>query len=161
MAMKAHRRLATLDWQAAEKLWPAIAPRRDDAVAEAYAAQVAPGLEAVARIGNAYTASLYLCLTALLEREGRRLGGRRLGLFSYGSGSCAEFFTGTVPGRVADAVDGGLAQLLAARTEIDVPAYERALAAADAGGEPPAGFAGDYWFTGVRADRREYAAVAR
>jgi hydroxymethylglutaryl-CoA synthase len=161
MAMKAHRRFATLDWQAAHGRWPTVEPRLEDAVTEAYAAQVAPGLEAVARIGNAYTASLYLCLTALLEREGRRLGGRRLGLFSYGSGSCAEFFTGTVPARVADVLDGGLARLLAERTEIDVPAYERALAAADAGGEPPDGFAGDFWFTGVRADRREYAGVVR
>ena len=161
MAMKAHRRLATLDWQAARERWAAVAPRLDDAIAEAYAAQVAPGLEAVARIGNAYTASLYLCLAGLLEREGRRLGGRRLGLFSYGSGSCAEFFTGTVPGRASEATDGGLGRLLAARTEIDVPAYERAFASADAGGDPPAGFQGDFVFTGVRAERREYARVAR
>ncbi|MDJ1135134.1 hydroxymethylglutaryl-CoA synthase [Streptomyces iconiensis] len=46
-------------------------------------------------IGNSYTASTYLALAALLEADDT-LDGQTVGLFSYGSGSVAEFFTGQV-----------------------------------------------------------------
>ncbi|KUN35629.1 hydroxymethylglutaryl-CoA synthase [Streptomyces longwoodensis] len=46
-------------------------------------------------IGNSYTASVYLGLAALLDRA-EDLTGRPLAFLSYGSGSVAEFFAGTV-----------------------------------------------------------------
>ncbi|MDO0939225.1 hydroxymethylglutaryl-CoA synthase [Streptomyces sp. DG2A-72] len=46
-------------------------------------------------IGNSYTASVYLALAALLD-QADDLTGRPVGLFSYGSGSVAEFFAATV-----------------------------------------------------------------
>ncbi|WP_308433350.1 hydroxymethylglutaryl-CoA synthase, partial [Streptomyces galbus] len=46
-------------------------------------------------IGNSYTASVYLGLAALLDRS-EDLTGRPLAFLSYGSGSVAEFFAGTV-----------------------------------------------------------------
>jgi hydroxymethylglutaryl-CoA synthase len=160
MAAKAHRRLVELDWRAARARWAAIEPRLEECAAASYEELAAPGLAAVARVGNTYTASLYLCLAALLEAEGRRLGGRRLGLFSYGSGSCAEFFTGTVPGSVGAVADAGIARLLARRTVIDIAEYERTLEREEAGAEPPPGFAGEFVFHGVRNERREYGRVA-
>ncbi|MBC7273607.1 MAG: hydroxymethylglutaryl-CoA synthase [Streptomyces sp.] len=45
-------------------------------------------------IGNSYTASVYLGLAALLD-QADDLTGRPIGLFSYGSGSVAEFFAAT------------------------------------------------------------------
>src|SRR5262249_57020504 len=118
MAMKAHRRLVEVDWRSAPSRWAGLDPAALDAAAEAsYRELAAPGLEAVARVGNTYTASLYLCLAALLEKEGRALAEKRLGLFSYGSGCCAEFFAGTIPERIAG--DAGVAAVLAARTFID------------------------------------------
>lgn len=53
------------------------------------------------RTGNTYTASLYASLLALLDHEGG-LEGRRIGLFSYGSGSVSEFLTGIVRPGYAD-----------------------------------------------------------
>ncbi len=150
MAMKAHRRLLEIDWQAAGRTL------EEDAAAASFREQAAPGLAAVSRVGNTYTASLYLCLAALLESEGRALAGRRLGLFSYGSGCCAEFFTGTVPRAVEMVADAGVAALLAARTFIDVPAYEQLVRGGEVGGEPPADFVGEFFFAGVRNQRREY-----
>ncbi|ACL63218.1 hydroxymethylglutaryl-CoA synthase [Methylobacterium nodulans] len=47
-------------------------------------------------IGNTYSASLYIGLCSLLDRCGEDLGGRTIGLFSYGSGAVGEFFTATV-----------------------------------------------------------------
>ncbi|MFI5687559.1 hydroxymethylglutaryl-CoA synthase [Streptomyces sp. NPDC051636] len=46
-------------------------------------------------IGNSYTASVYLGLAALLD-QADDLTGRSIGFLSYGSGSVAEFFAGTV-----------------------------------------------------------------
>jgi len=49
------------------------------------------------RIGNLYTGSLYLSLISLLENsQGQVKAGDRIGLFSYGSGTVAEFFTGVL-----------------------------------------------------------------
>jgi hydroxymethylglutaryl-CoA synthase len=157
MAAKAHRRLVELDWRATRTRWGGLEPRFEEEAATSYRALAASGLEAVARIGNTYTASLYLCLASLLEAEGRALAGRRLGLFSYGSGCCAEFFTGVVPPSVGAVADAGVAALLGGRTFVDVEAYERLIRAGDTGETPPPGFAGDFVFTGVRDARREYA----
>ena len=155
MAMKAHRRLVELDWRTTER-WAAIEPRLEVAATAYYRELVAPGLAAVARVGNTYTASLYLCLASLLETEGRALAGRRLGLFSYGSGCCAELFTGTVPADVAAVADAGVGEALARRTLIDVPEYERLTRDGEAGGEPPPGFSGEFVLHRIRDDRREY-----
>jgi hydroxymethylglutaryl-CoA synthase len=161
MAAKAHRRLLEIDLRATRARWAAVERDFERVFEDAFAEQVAPGLAAVRRVGNAYTASLYLCLAGLLEAEGRRLGARRLGLFSYGSGSCAEFFGGLVPASVAEVGDAGVAALLTQRTHVDVGEYERLVAAAERGGDPPAGFRGEFVFHGVRADRREYGTLTR
>lgn len=47
-------------------------------------------------LGNCYSGSLYLSLAGMLERMDSRVAGARVGLFSYGSGCCAEFFSGRV-----------------------------------------------------------------
>ena len=147
MAAKAHRRLLELDRGSVT-----------DAEYEAsYRELVAPGLTAVARIGNTYTASLYLCLATLLENEGRVLAGRRIGLFSYGSGCCAEFFTGTIPAGAATLGPTGVREALERRRLVDVPTYERLLQESERGAEPPADFTGDFVFRGIRNDRRVYA----
>ncbi|MEM8774164.1 MAG: hydroxymethylglutaryl-CoA synthase [Pseudomonadota bacterium] len=48
------------------------------------------------QVGNCYTASLYLSLISTLENAEEDLTGKPVGLFSYGSGAVAEFFSGTV-----------------------------------------------------------------
>ncbi|GMA44023.1 hypothetical protein GCM10025853_14800 [Tetragenococcus halophilus subsp. halophilus DSM 20339] len=45
------------------------------------------------KTGNMYTGSLYLGLISLLENEQNLQANERIGLFSYGSGSVAEFFS--------------------------------------------------------------------
>ena len=47
-------------------------------------------------IGNCYAASLYLSLASLLEHCKEDLSQQRIGFYSYGSGSVAEFFSGIV-----------------------------------------------------------------
>jgi hydroxymethylglutaryl-CoA synthase len=61
-----------------------------------FALEVEPSLALPAQVGNIYTGSLYLALASLLHAEPDALAGRRVGLFSYGSGCTAEFFAGRV-----------------------------------------------------------------
>ena len=57
---------------------------------------VGPSLQYAKRIGNCYTASLYIGLLSLLEHTRDNLAGHRIGFYSYGSGATAEYFSGVV-----------------------------------------------------------------
>lgn len=46
------------------------------------------------QVGNIYTGSLYLALLSLLNNDRVLKPGMRIGLYSYGSGAVAEFFSG-------------------------------------------------------------------
>ena len=75
--------------------------------------------------GNSYTASLYVGLCSLLDHAAEDLGGRRLGLFSYGSGCVAEFFSGIVqPGYREHLFTERHRTLLEGRTELTYQQYE-------------------------------------
>lgn len=100
MARKAHRHRKMIDGL-------------DEAAADAtFASEVAASLLLPAQIGNVYTGSLYVALASLLHAEVGAIVGRRVGLFSYGSGCVAEFFAG----RVAEG-----AAALVARLDLDAP----------------------------------------
>jgi hydroxymethylglutaryl-CoA synthase len=117
MALKAHRRLRALSG----------ADPADAKTEEAdYHRRVLPGLWANAEVGNAYSASVYLSLIGLLEHAERDVAGRTIGVFSYGSGSCAEFLA-LEAGPDATAWRGrtGLRESLERRREIDHEAYVR------------------------------------
>lgn len=58
--------------------------------------QVGNFLEYGRKIGNSYSASLYIGLASLLDLTEEDLTGKRLGFYSYGSGCVAEFFSGVV-----------------------------------------------------------------
>jgi hydroxymethylglutaryl-CoA synthase len=68
-------------------------------VQEHLLAQYEKGIVYNRRVGNLYTGSLYLSLISLLENADNLKAGDKIGLFSYGSGTVAEFFSGQlVPG---------------------------------------------------------------
>jgi len=124
---------------------------------ESYAAQVDPWLGAAREVGNTYTASLYLCLAWLADQAASRFEGKRIGLFSYGSGCCAEFFTGDIvsgAARVAGRI--GLRDLLEARRELSVEEYETLARDGAHGGTPPGEDAGFCHLAAVRDDKRIY-----
>ncbi|GEQ05987.1 hydroxymethylglutaryl-CoA synthase [Staphylococcus gallinarum] len=75
-------------------------------------------------VGNIYTGSLYLSLISLLETHNLSAG-ENIGLFSYGSGSVGEFFSGKLVEGYQNALDiQGHKDLLNNRTEISVDTYE-------------------------------------
>lgn len=76
------------------------------------------------RLGNTYTASLYSGLISLLDNDPADLTGKRLGLFSYGSGSVSELFTGIVQDGYRQVRDSSrVAKLLDEREKLSVARY--------------------------------------
>lgn len=67
---------------------------------------VAPGLLGVREVGNIYTGSVYMGLVSLLESEGERIGGKKVGIFSYGSGCGAEFLICNINEDIGAVIDG-------------------------------------------------------
>lgn len=58
-----------------------------------YAEKVYPGISIPQLLGNMYTASLYAGLMSLISNEGAALQGKRLLMFSYGSGLASTLFS--------------------------------------------------------------------
>ena len=113
MARKAHRHRRALD---------GLGESEADAT---FDGEVARSLDFPAQVGNVYTGSLYLALASLLHAEARVLGGKRVGLFSYGSGCVAEFFAGRVGPEAAALIDQlELDAPLSGRERLSIAAYE-------------------------------------
>ncbi|MBK8942191.1 MAG: hydroxymethylglutaryl-CoA synthase family protein [Polyangiaceae bacterium] len=89
--------------------------------------KTAPSLAYLRRMGGTYASSTFIALTTLLEREAELKRGDRIGMFSYGSGSCAELYSGLVgEGAREVAVAAKLGELLDARHSLTVREYEDA-----------------------------------
>lgn len=90
--------------------------------------RLGPSLGYCSEVGNAYSATLYIALAGLIERVADTQP-CRVGLFSYGSGSCGEFFSGIVPaGAAARLAAMGIAARLEEREALDVETYDRIVA---------------------------------
>ena len=123
MARKAHAQLRLCDLEDTPVDQPSSPAEREARAKDqgSYDRQVSASLALNARVGNVYTASLYLALAGLLQQEAQVLAGQRIGLLSYGSGSCAEFFSGVVGAEAAERVrHADLDAQLAARERISI-----------------------------------------
>lgn len=87
--------------------------------------RVGPSLNYCVRIGNVYSATLYIALCGLIDYAGLE-GGKRIGLFSYGSGCSSEFYSGLVSPQ-SKAVLGEMAinAQLNRRYELSFEEYDR------------------------------------
>lgn len=87
---------------------------------------VQPGLLYPRVVGNCYSAALYLSILSTLENVSDDLSGARLGLYSYGSGCTAEFFSAVVQPHYQQWLDPvGHQQLLANRELLSYAQYEQ------------------------------------
>ena len=87
---------------------------------------VAPSLRYCAETGNIFSGTLYAGLAALIDSDPGPRPGARVGLYSYGSGSCAEFFAGTVAASARSVVGARrIGSRLAARRRLSMADYER------------------------------------
>jgi hydroxymethylglutaryl-CoA synthase len=68
----------------------------------AYTEKVWPSTDCMRRLGNMYTASVYGALASIIASvEPETLKGKKIGMYSYGSGLAASFFTVRVEGDVS------------------------------------------------------------
>jgi hydroxymethylglutaryl-CoA synthase len=163
MARKAHAHLRKGELEEANggPLDAAAVAREEADGAASFEMQVAPSLLLASRIGNTYTGSLYLGIASLVHAEGAKLAGKRIGLFSYGSGCSSEFFSGVVGARAAELVEkAGLDALLAQRTRVDVAEYERIMGLSRDAALVTEAPEGTFLFSGVRDNRRTYVGSA-
>ncbi|WP_022917322.1 hydroxymethylglutaryl-CoA synthase [Ruania albidiflava] len=111
------------------------------------------------RLGNTYAASLYASLAALLDHE-QDLAGKRVGLFSYGSGSVSEFLTGIVaPGYADSARARRVLEVLDARVPLEVAEYRELHATELPSGvdvQTPRVTKAPFRFTGIQGRARQY-----
>jgi 3-hydroxy-3-methylglutaryl CoA synthase len=87
------------------------------------------GLKYNRRLGGTYTSATFLALmgtiSAAAEAGEPLKEGERISVFSYGSGSCSEFYPVRVGPRANEIVAAaGLDALLDARRHVSVPEYE-------------------------------------
>lgn len=104
--------------------------RESPRVVEHFERCVFPSFAYTRELGNIYSGSLYTALAGLIDTAPELRAGATVGLYSYGSGSCASYFSGTV-GADARATLGRhrIAAHLAERRVVDIPAYERTVLA--------------------------------
>lgn len=69
---------------------------RPDQIAVDFQQRVWPGLQYCQTIGNIMGGTVFVALTGLIE-HGQFPTPQRVGIFSYGSGCCSEFYSGVVP----------------------------------------------------------------
>lgn len=114
-------------------------------------------------IGNSYTASMYIGLASLLENCKHNLAGNRVGFFSYGSGSVAEFFSGKIVAGYEKCLHGEKHKLmLDARSEVSYEEYLELYNDTDPvdGGvhTKSEGTTGRFRLAGISHHKREYIA---
>jgi hydroxymethylglutaryl-CoA synthase len=87
--------------------------------------KVARSLSYNTRFGGTYSAATFLALMGTIDHTDHLKGGDRLSIFSYGSGSCAEFYSAIVCPEAKEVVGkANLGQLLDNRKIITVAEYE-------------------------------------
>lgn len=125
------------------------------------------------RTGGIYGGATFLALAGLVE-HGEVRGGDRVGIYSYGSGSCAEFYSVTLADSARDTVaSAAIGRQLDRRRRVSMAEYdacEQAVQAATCARDytPPSDLVDGLWashyegqgklvFRGVRDYYREYA----
>lgn len=97
---------------------------QDEATTEKLQNSFAASKQLSRRVGNIYTASLYMSLLSLLE-NGNLSAGSLVGLFSYGSGAMGEFYSGNlVAGYEKEINVASDEKMLERRQKLSIPEYE-------------------------------------
>lgn len=77
------------------------------------------------RTGGVYGAATFVALAGLIDTSPSLVAGDRIGIYSYGSGSCAEFYSATVGAEARIAVaEAAIDQQLSSRRALTVAEYE-------------------------------------
>jgi hydroxymethylglutaryl-CoA synthase len=90
-----------------------------------YNKKTLPAVRHNRRMGATYGASTFIGLLGLLDSDPEVMPGDRIGIFAYGSGSCAQFYSAKLGTGARDAANrANLGALLDARRMLTVDEYE-------------------------------------
>lgn len=79
-------------------------------------------------VGNAYGATVFLALSGVIDK-GTFMASKRIGLFSYGSGCCSEFYSGMADlGSQQALARARIESLMKERYQLNIDEYDRLLA---------------------------------
>ncbi len=98
-----------------------------EAIEEDFKKRVEPSLKFCTRVGNVYSATLYLALCGVIDEVDIN-NIKRIGLFSYGSGCCSEFYSGVInpgSGKIIRAMN--IEKMLDDRYELSMDEYDSLL----------------------------------
>lgn len=120
--------------QRAHRSWLGMNGRYGRAdVADHFARTTLPSLRYTRRLGGSYGASTFFGLLGILDTPDAVRPGERVGVFAFGAGSCAEFYSGIVgPEAHERASRVRVGQLFDQRMQLEVPEYEAVERARDA-----------------------------
>lgn len=91
-----------------------------------YEKKTLPAVRHNRRMGATYGASTFIGLLGLLDSDTEVMPGDRIGIFAYGSGSCAQFYSAKLGQYARDAArQANLGALLDARRMLSVEEYEQ------------------------------------
>ena len=99
MAHKAHRHLVEIEYEKTSS------EEKENIFKQSVTKMVEPGLLGAREVGNIYTGSVYMGLVSLLEKERENVAGKKVGIFSYGSGCGAEFLLCKINKNIVDLID--------------------------------------------------------
>jgi 3-hydroxy-3-methylglutaryl CoA synthase len=120
-----HTPFAGITYRAHRALLKQYTQIRNKDTWEHYSRKTLPAIVYNRRMGATYGASTFIGLIGLLDSDPEVRAGDRLGIFAYGSGSCAQFYSAKVlPDAQAIAAKVGLQAQLDARRQLSVAEYE-------------------------------------
>lgn len=109
-----------------KKALQSVLPTADQITQERLLQHYEDSIQYSRQVGNLYTGSLYLGLISLLENSQDLKTTQKIGLFSYGSGAVAEFFTASLVNGYQDHLHHSLHQnLLNERKRLSIEEYEK------------------------------------
>lgn len=106
-----------------------VAKARPAAIEEDFRRRMHPGLTYCQRVGNIMGATTMLSLASTIDNADLS-SPQRIGVFSYGSGCCSEFFSGVSRQESQDRTRAlGMEKYLSARHQLTMPEYDSLLQA--------------------------------
>lgn len=97
----------------------------DEGIMESWKNKVSTSINFSRRIGGTYGGSIFIALLSTITAVNDLVADDRLSVFSYGSGSCAEFYSVQTTEKSKDiALGTGLTELINSRFPITVEQYE-------------------------------------
>jgi 3-hydroxy-3-methylglutaryl CoA synthase len=115
-----------ISFRAHKQLMSAFTAASKTEIQEDFNRRVLPSLVYTRQIGATYGGSIFIAMHGLISTVAAVRPGDRIGVYSYGSGSCAEFYSGIVGEKALEtAVQAGLPELIANRFPVTVAQYEQ------------------------------------